>query len=344
MAATPGSKRVGGVYFEIEGDDSDFRRTLRQSETQAKRAGNVISAEFRKTEVAAAAAQKRISGVGTSLIAMAAAAGLGIGQSVSILKDFGQAMSTVQAVTGATEAQMVALTAQARLLGATTRFSATQAAEGMIFLARAGFSADQALGAIEGTLQLAQAGALDLGRAADIASNVLSGFNLPVSETARVVDVLAKAANSANTDVNQLGEAMKFAAPTAVALGLGLEETTAIIGKLSDAGIQGGLAGRGFQSLATQFENQRDKIEALIGPYDLAVDGISNVIKRLNEAGITTKQVIEIFRAENLDVFTILKNAAYDSAKGIDALNNKLLNARGTAAQVAKTMDDNLNG
>ena len=338
--------KVGGVAIEIRGDNAHFVREMRESERAAGRTGQKITREFRKADTATKSLNTSIKSSTTSMLALGAALGVGAGLASGIrtIADFGQAMSTLAAVTGATAGQMGALEAEAKRLGGTTRFSASQAAEGMIFLARAGFTASEALQAVEGTLQLAQAGGLDLGRAADIASNVLGGFNLTVDETSRVVDVLAKAANSANVTVDSLGEALKFAAPTAAALGLSLEETVAMIGKLGDSGLAGGLGGRGFSAFATSFVAKKDEITAIIGEFDLAGEGLNNLIKRLVQAGITTDQVIKIFRAENLDVFTILANASQDAAKGTAVLTEKLNDAGGTAARVAKTMDDNLNG
>lgn len=337
---------VGGVQIEIRGDDSHFERTMREVRREAGRTGQTMAREFRTAGNEAAVLGTKIRGAATSMLALTAAlgAGAGLASGIRTLADFGQAMSTLQAVTGATADEIKLLEAEAKRLGGSTRFSASQAAEGMIFLARAGFTAAEALQAVEGTLTLAQAGGLDLGRAADIASNVLGGFNLNVDQTARVVDVLAKAANSANVTVEGLGEALKFAAPTAAALGLSLEETVAIIGKLGDSGLQGGLGGRGFQSFATAFVGKKDEITAIIGEFDLASEGLNNLIRRLVAAGITTEQVINIFRAENLDVFTILANASQDAAKGTEVLTDKLNDAGGTAARVAATMDDNLNG
>ena len=331
--------RVAEYERKIAGADRKFDKHMDSMRRQAGLTERRNVQAFNNISSSANNMGRTLAGAASAL-ALAAGAAAGI----RVLASFEQAMSTVAAITQATGDKLADLEATARELGSTTRFSATQAAEGMLFLARAGFTTDEVLASIEGTLQLAQAGNLDLGRAADIASNALSGFNLGAEESARLVDVLAAAANSANTDVNQLGEALKFAAPTAVALGLDVEETVAIIGKLSDAGIQAGLAGRGFQSLGTQFENNRDKIEKLIGSYDLAEEGLAAIIRRLDKAGITTKQIIEIFRAENLDVFTVLRNASLDGAKGLDALQGKLEDSAGTAKRVATVMDDNLNG
>lgn len=336
---------IGGVDIKIRGDNTDFKRKMRETEQAAKRGSLTMRTSLNDTSRSALYLNQRLTGVQAAFYALGAAATAALGtQAVRTIATFEQSMSTLQAVTGATAQQMDRLTAKAKELGSSTRFSATQAAEGMTFLARAGFSVSEALDAIGPALDLAQAGGLDLGRAADIASNVLSGFQLEVAEAGRVMDVLALAANRSNTDVNQLGEALKFAAPTAVALGLGLEETVAVIGKLSDAGIQAGLAGRGFQSFSTQLVNNKDAITELIGEYDVATEGIDGVVKRLIAAGISTEQVIKIFRAENLDVFSILADASTKAAGGVKELEEALDNAEGTARTAAKTMDDNLNG
>ena len=336
---------VGGVRINITGDNRDFKRKMRESESAARRGSLTMRTSLNDASRSALFLNQRISGVTTALTVMGTAAVAALGtQAVSTIANFGQAMSTLEGITRATSAQMTQLTDKAKLLGSTTRFSATQAAEGMTFLARAGFSVDEALQAIEPALNLAQAGNLELGRAADIASNVLSGFNKPASEAAAVMDQLAFAANNSNTDINQLGEALKFAAPTAVALGISVEETVAAVGKLSDAGIQAGLAGRGFQSFSTQLVNNREAIENIIGSYDLADEGLAGIVKRLSDAGITTEQVVKIFRAENLDIWTVLANSVNASEKSLTDFTKALGDVDDEAARVARTMDDNLNG
>src|SRR5699024_4654661 len=132
---------------------------------------------------------------------------------------------------------MESLKEQARELGSTTRFSATEASEGMSFLAQAGYETNQIMDAMPGLLDLAASSNMDLGRAADIASNIISGFNLNAEETGRVSDVLAKGASTANTNVEQLGNAMEVVAPIGQMVGLEIEGLTAGIGRMSDAGI-----------------------------------------------------------------------------------------------------------
>ena len=179
--------------------------------------------------------------------------------------DFEQGMAEVGAITRADDADMARLTENAREMGQTTKFSATQAAQGQKFLAMAGFKTNQIISSMPGMLDLAAASGMDLGRTADIASNILTGFGMEASDMTRVANVMALAFSSSNTDVEQLGYAMKYAAPQAKALGFSIEQTAAIVSKLSDAGIQGQMAGttlRGMIDSLTDKGNAK-KLKAL---------------------------------------------------------------------------------
>src|SRR5690606_20599175 len=156
------------------------------------------------------------------------------GAVIKIGMDIEASMSHLLAVTGATRSEMKKLEALARELGETTKFSATDAAEAMGFLGMAGYDVNQILESMPALLDLTAAGQLDLGRAADIATNIVSGFNMTAKDTGRVSDVLAKAAASANTSVEQLGAAMSYVAPVAAGAGISLEETAAAIGIRSE--------------------------------------------------------------------------------------------------------------
>ena len=335
---------VGGVAIEIRGDPSGFQRTMREVQAGASKTGQNVVREFDRADRSVAKLNGTLKSTASSMLALGAAVGVGAGLAggVKLIANFSQAMSTLQAITQGTTAEIIALEAVAKDLGATTRFSATQAADAMSELARAGFTVNQVLAAIGPTLSAAQAGGAGIAETAAIIGASIGGFGLQATDAARIADVLAQAANGSAAGILDLGEALKFAAPTAKQLGLGLEETVAIIGKLSDGGITGGLAGRGFQSLATQLVNEKDKIEDLIGTYDLASEGLGSVLARLRTAGITTAQIIEIFRAENLDTFGILSDAALNG--NLEKLNTLLDQAAGSSAKAAKVMDDNLNG
>jgi TP901 family phage tail tape measure protein len=274
-------------------------------------------------------------------------AGVGLATAIRTLASFGQEMSTLQAITRATGAEFDALRTKAQELGATTRFSATEAAQGMTFLARAGFDANEVFGSIEGTLTLAQAGALGLGEAADIASNVLTGFRLEVSRTGEVVDTLALAANSSNTDVRQLGDAIKFVAPVAASVGVSLQEATAAIGALSDAGLQGSLAGTGLRRVISELESPTTKTTEILAKLGLTADdvrvsevGLTTALSRLAGAGIEAGEALEVFGDRGGPAFLVLQ----DSIPRVQQFTEELGSAEGTAARIASTMDDNLNG
>lgn len=273
--------------------------------------------------------------------------GFTLNQAIGTLANFAQEMASVRAITGATETQFQMLREETKRLGAETRFSASQAAEGAQFLARAGFDTNQIMASLEQTLTLAQAGALDLGRAADIASNVLTGFRISADEAGRAVDVLAFAANRGNTDVAQLGEAMKFVAPVASGLGVALEEATAAVTALSDAGLQGSLAGTGLRRVLSTLEAPTDKVRRTLRALGVSAEevqvsqvGLTNALIRLRDAGVDTGLALEIFGDRGGPAFEVLSQAI----PRVQELNAELQESEGFAAEVAAVMDDNLNG
>ena len=321
---------------------AEFRINVTVDPTRAEAGSRRVRASLDRTADRAnrlrAIMARVFVGVGGALIARSV---------VRTLANFGQAMSTVRAITGATGDQFNRLRDTAKRLGAETRFSATQAAEGMLFLARAGFSTNQVLASVEGTLQLAQAGALDLGRAADIASNILTGFRLQAEQTGRVVDVLALAANSSNTTVGQLGDAMKFVAPVAAGLGLQIETVAAAIGALSDAGLQASLAGTGLRRVLAELESPSTKTAGILRSLGLTTDevrisqvGLVAALQNLRDAGVDTGLALEIFGDRGGPAFEVLSS----SIPKVRRMTGELKNAGGTAERVATIMDQNLNG
>ena len=266
---------------------------------------------------------------------------------VGTLATFEQSMATVRAITGANEEQFRALREESLRLGATIRFTATQASEGATFLARAGFDTNQVLASLNDTLLLAQAGALELGRAADIASNILTGFRLSADAAGRVVDVLAFAANNSNTNVEQLGNAMKFVAPVAAGLGVSLEETAAAISALSDAGLQASLAGTGLRRVMSELESPSKKTRDILEAVGLTTDdvrvsqvGLTVAVRALADAGVDTGAALELFGDRGGPAFEVLSS----SLPKVQQMTEALGEAGGTAVRIADIMDDNLNG
>ena len=249
------------------------------------------------------------------------------GKAIQMAGGYDLAMRSVQAKTGATGALMDRLSEQSREMGRTTVHSATEAARGQAFLAQAGFDVHEVLEALPATLALATSGELDLASAADIASNVLSGFRLETDQAARVADVLAKAADSSNTNVAQLGAALAKAAPSAAAAGWSLEETAAAIGKLSDAGIQGEEAGTALKTMMAK----------------LAIDG-GPAEKLMAKMGITVKDTTGQMLPLN-DILTALAPHANDVGLQFELLGTRGGNAGlvlGAVAQDAAVLTEEL--
>lgn len=260
---------------------------------------------------------------------------------------FEESIAVVRAVTKATALDFENLRDRAQQLGISTRFSATQAADAMVLLARAGFSVSETMEAVGQTLLLAQAGGLQMAEAADITASALRGFGLATSETARVTDVLVETANSANTNVSQLGQALKFVAPIARGLGQSIEITNAALGALSDAGLKGTLAGTGLRrvlaELASPGRELADILDAaglVAADVDPKVVGLTAALEQLKLSSFDTGDALEVFGQRGGPAFAVL----VENIPKIRALEQALKKSGGEAARVAGIMDMTLNG
>ncbi|TQR24372.1 phage tail tape measure protein, partial [Lysinibacillus sphaericus] len=263
-------------------------------------------------------------------------------------------MSKVSAVSGATGADFDKLRGQAQELGKTTVFTATQAAEGMEYLALAGWKTNDIMAAMPGMLNLAATGALDLGKAADITSDVMSAFGISAGKAGHTADVFAYAQANANTNVEQMGEAMTYLAPVANALGLELEESAAAVMKLADSGVKGSMAGQAFASslsrLAKPTKAMRDEMGRLgIEFFDAQgnLKSMPNIIAEIEKGtkGMTKEQksatLSILFGAEAYKHWAILLESG---SKTLGDTTDALKNADGAAEKMADTMMDNLAG
>lgn len=260
---------------------------------------------------------------------------------------FEQSLATVRAVSGATAEEFDALREASQQLGQTTRFSATEAADALGELARAGFTVQESLEAVESTLVLATAGGLDLRTATDIAANALRGFRLETSQTSRVADVLAQAANASNTSVQELGDALKFVAPVAAGLKQSFEGTNAALGVLSDAGLKASLAGTGLRRVLSELESPSKASQEILASLGLTANdvkvsqvGLIEALTRLKDASIDTGTALELFGDRGGPAFEVLSN----NIPRIKQLTSTLENSGGTARKVAADMDNNLQG
>ncbi|WVM93484.1 phage tail tape measure protein [Halopseudomonas pachastrellae] len=252
-------------------------------------------------------------------------------------------------------AELAALRAQARALGAATQFSANEAAQGQGFLAMAGFSPQAIMDAMPAMLDAAKAGNVELATTADIASNILTGFNLQARDMTRVSDVLTAAFTRSNTSLEMLGETMKYAAPNAAAYGQDIEIMAAAAGKLGDAGIQGGMAGTALRAILSRLAAPPKMAADAIAELGLQVadaegnmrplpDLLKEIHDRTAALGSTERGAIlkAIAGEEAGSALTVLTQQAGNG--GLQTLIGQLRTAQGEAARTAQVMGDNLGG
>lgn len=279
---------------------------------------------------------------------------------VKLAMDFEQQVAKVGAVSNASAEDMAALSAQARQLGRDTQFSAVQAAEGQQFLAIAGFKANQVMAAMPAMLDLAAASGADLGRTADIASDMLSGFGMRASELGYVGDVLTKTFTSSNSTLESLGETMKYVGPAAKMCGASISDTAAMAGLLHNVGIKASQAGTamraGFLRLAAPPKMAKDALGDLMKVQGAELDelyemyeGSGNAVDALQQIGMSTKDAAGNLRPmadilEELNVRTSKmgsaeKAEAFKNIFGVEASSAFIA----LAEQASKTVDENGN-
>ena len=270
-----------------------------------------------------------------------------VAQATRAISEFEETMALAGKVSRASGDQFDRMAKQAKMLGSTTRFTAAEAADGLLFLARAGFEAEQAIAALPATLDLAAAGVMGLGEAADLASNVVKQFGLEAEQTVRVVDALIIVSNRANTNVSQLGEALKYAGPVAGAVGLSVEQTAAALGALGDAGIQASLAGTNLRGIMAGLLGPTSKAKAAIAKMGLSLEdldveanGIVGVFERFRAANLSASDAVAIFGRRNASAALVLS----DSVGKMTALEVATILARGEAEEMSKVMAGTLKG
>lgn len=294
--------------------------------------------------------------LGMAPVALAAGVMLGaFGACVGVAAGFEDQMAKVGAVSRASSEEMAALEATARELGATTQFTAVQVGEAEQYLAMAGFSAKENIAALPGVLNLAAATATDLGRAADISSDILGAFGMKAEEMTRVADVLALTCATANTNMELLGDTMKYVAPVARRAGLSLEETAAMVGLLGNVGIKGSQAGTTLKAMLNKMAAPTKEVQELFQKLGVTVkDSAGNLrspVKVLGEmaAGLKNMGTAEQIAAMKMIVGeeAIAGFSELIEKEGVGAIAEyaKQLEAGGgSAAEMVARMNDTLAG
>lgn len=289
-------------------------------------------------------------------------------QAVTTFADFESGMSNVKALTQATGTQFDQMRAQAIKLGSETAFTAKQSSEAMAFLAQAGFSTQEIMEALPATLNLAAAGSIELGAAADIASNIMKGFNIRADKTTEVTDIMARLASKANTNITEMGEAFKEIAPTAAALNQSVSDTGTVIGLLANAGFKGTRATNSMNTALTRLAKPTAQMQKAMDTLGLQFFdsegkfiGFRELIKQTNKSLVgysdeaKAAAISTLFGANANAQFTALLNTTIDTVKdgtkvtlkGADAydhLSRQLTDKTITAASMASIKLDNLKG
>lgn len=344
-----GQDKYDALQREIVETEEELRR-LQQEAATTNTALSKIDVAGQKMETVGnsiAGAGKKMMGVTTVI------GGVGVA-AVKTAADFDSAMSQVAAVSGATGKDFDALRNKAREMGAKTKFSATEAAEAMNYMAMAGWKTEDMLDGIEGVMNLAAASGEDLAATSDIVTDALTAFGLSAKDSGHFADILAAASSNANTNVSMMGETFKYCAPIAGALGFSAEDTAEAIGLMANAGIKSSQAGTALRTIMNNLAGDVKISGKAIGDVTIATTNADSSMRDLSDIladcrsafGNLTEsekaQAAESLVGKNaLSGFLALMNAGEDD---IAKLSSAIDNCDGSAEKMAMTMQDNLAG
>lgn len=269
-------------------------------------------------------------------------------------KSFEYEMSKVKAISGATGDDFIALTNLAKELGSTTAFSASEASQGMQYLAMAGWKTQDIMAGLPAILNLSIASGSDLARVSDIASDAMTAFGMQANEAGHFADVLAYASSNANVNVELLGESFKYVAPLAETTNQSMETVTSAISKLGDAGIKGSEAGTALRAILNRLASGNASTVKAMNELGVAIYDNDGKMRSINTiigdvtratAGMSDEQKNNYFTMiagmEALSAWNVLMGVGED---GLNSFTAELEKADGSAQAMADTMSDNLKG
>lgn len=308
-----GQRRLKEINAEIDKNNNKIKGSADAMKKQRLNVGNYTSA---------------IGGLRNMLAQLGLAFGVfsTIRDSFNVVREFDQAQANLASVLGVNRDEMTALTAQAKELGATTKFTASQVSELQLEFAKLGFTQSEIQNVTKATLQLASASGTDLGEAATVAGSTIRGFGLSTTETQRVVDVMAKSFSSSSLDMAKFSTAMSAVAPVAKSAGLNIERTTALLGTLTDRGIDASTAGTGLRNIFLELTKNGLTFEEAMNQINNASDKSGVALDLFGKRGAT----LGVILAENQD--------------SVGELETKLYDAGGAAGEMADKQLDTLNG
>ena len=340
-------------YDALQREIVETENELKRLETEAKNAGSALQKIGDAGEVLQNVGGK-ISGAGEKLLPITAGVTALGTAAVKTASDFDSAMSKVAAVSGATGDDLQDLRDKAREMGSKTKFSASEAAEAMNYMAMAGWKTNDMLSGIDGIMNLAAASGEDLATTSDIVTDALTAFGLTASDSGHFADVLAAASSNANTNVSMLGESFKYCAPIAGALGFSCEDTAEALGLMANAGIKSTQSGTSMRSIMTALSGEVKFCSESFGEMEIATSNSDGSMRSLSDiladCRVAFDQMSESEKASAAETlvgknamsgFLALMNAA---PADIDKLSGAIANCDGTSLSMAETMQDNLAG
>ena len=340
-------------YDALQREIVETENELKRLETEAKNANSELAKIGEAGQVLQNVGDK-ISGAGEKLLPVTAGVTALGTAAVKTASDFDSAMSKVAAVSGATGDDLQALRDKAREMGSKTKFSASEAAEAMNYMAMAGWKTNDMLSGIDGIMNLAAASGEDLATTSDIVTDALTAFGLTAQDSGHFADVLAAASSNANTNVSMLGESFKYCAPIAGALGFSCEDTAEALGLMANAGIKSTQSGTSMRSIMTALSGNVKLCSAAFGEMEIATSNSDGSMRSLSDiladCRVAFDQMSESEKASAAETlvgknamsgFLALMNAA---PADIDKLSSAIANCDGTSLSMAETMQDNLAG
>lgn len=341
-------------YRRLVREISTTENSLKNLTKEMKNFGSVSAQQI------AAAGKKmqdvggKVEGVGKKLLPVTGAVvGLGVA-AVKTAADFDAAMSQVAAVSGASGEDLERLRKKAREMGEQTKFSASEAAEAMNYMAMAGWKTEDMLNGIEGIMSLAAASGENLGSVSDIVTDALTAFGLSAADAGHFSDVLAQASSNANTNVGMMGSTFQKVAPVAGALGYSVEDMSLAIGLMANASIKAEVAGTSLKTALANMAKPTDAQAAAMKQYGISLTNADGTMKSFGEVvnnlrsslgGLSEAEQVAaastIFGKESFAGMLAIVNA---SDADFNKLTDAVYNCDGAAKNMADTMQDNLPG
>lgn len=345
------SVNVGTAVGYLDLDTSKFKAGLKDAQSTLSEFTNSSNNAGTRFE-ALGSSLKTVGSTITTAVSLPLLA-LGAG-AIKVAGDFEAGMSKVQAISGATGEDMKKLENMAKEMGATTMFSARDAADALSYMGMAGWKTEDMMAGLPGILDLAAAGGTDLALTSDIVTDGLTGLGLTAKDTGMFVDIMAATCANSNTSVEMMGESLKYVGPVAGALGIEMGDLSLAIGLMGNAGIKSGQAGTALRAGLANMVKPTDDAKAAMEKYGVELvknsDGsidlmgtMNNLRNTLGELDQTTQAQIltTIFGKEAMSGWAAIINA---SEGDFNKLSKAIANSEGKASDMAKTMQDNLKG